>query len=229
MTFGLRSVFLAAGAASAALLLSAAAAAKPPEVYARHGEVMLARDGAAPLALTHLGKVSDARLSPDGGRVLFVTMDASDPDCDATSLWVMRAEPGAAPRLLLKGGENAQDVRRRLCGFSSPRWSLDGGFAYVLSDAWVTSGAVHQVNLRTGVERFVVDANSLSIIRGGPYAGMLLVSRHKYRPPPELGSYDPLDVVRPDGKTLLTVPGTEQEGDAPYLARWLAAHGATLQ
>ena len=50
---------------------------------------------------------------------------------------------------------------------------------------------------------------------------MLLVSIHKYK---DSGSYDATWVVRPDGKEMLEVPGTEN-GDDEEVGVWLKANG----
>lgn len=224
---------IAAGAASAALLLSAAAQ-PAPEAHTRNGDVWLKRGGAAQ-RLTSLGDVASASLSPDGQRVALVRLDKGPKvdtptgDSDPTSLWVMPAQRDAPPRRLTSPrgaiGDCPAACRRMLVDLDTPAWSLDGGFVYVLGAGWVTSGGVHQVNVATGAERFVVDGNSLRVIRDGPYRGMLLVGRHKYHPAPEYGSYDPVDVVRPDGKRMLTVPGSEMDEGDPSVANWLKAHG----
>ena len=68
--------------------------------------------------------------------------------------------------------------------FDGPVFSLDGGFVYVTANAWATSGAVHQVSLATGQERFVIDGGCDAVIRTGPWRGYLLVTRHMYYPAP---------------------------------------------
>jgi hypothetical protein len=110
------------------------------------------------------------------------------------------------------------DPKLNLQSLNHPNFSLDGHFIYVLADAWATSAAVHQVNVDTGIERFVIDGNSDAVVRTGPYRGYLLVSRHKYHPAPALGSYDPVDVVRPDGHVEFTVPGTENDDGQGHVA-----------
>ena len=193
-------LFGLAGAASAALLLCAFAPTRPTETA-------LSPDGALRAGIDH----------PAG--------DDSDANDDAASvLWVEPAE-GGPRRVLLSHGREAQKVERSLKSFQNPRWSLDGGYVYVDADAWATSSAVHQVNVKTGAERFVIDGGVQGVIRAGPYRGMLLVQRHKYHPAPQFGSYDPVDVVRPDGKVMLTVPGSETDEGEPSVGRWLKAHG----
>lgn len=203
MTSGLRSFGLA-GAASAALLLCGVAHAAAPT---RPTETAVSPDGKLRAGVDH----------PAG--------DDADANDDAASVLWVEPTHGGSRRVLLSHGAEGQDPKRSLKSFQNPTWSLDGGYVYVNADAWATSSAVHQVNVKTGTERFVVDGGVQGVIRNGPYRGMLLVGRHKYHPAPQLGSYDPVDVVRPDGKTMLTVPGSEQDDGEPSVANWLKAHG----
>ena len=68
----------------------------------------------------------------------------------------------------------------------------------------------------------MIDGNSVSVIRNGPYRGYLLVSRHKYR---DDGAYDPTDLVRPDGKVVTTLPDCDDDEDGSCARSWLDAHG----
>ena len=188
----------AAGAASAALLLCAFAA-----------------------------EPAQSALSPDGRWRAVVDNPSSDQADGADTTSVLRVAPaaGGPGRVLLRGKAPADEPKTSLHNFEEPHWSLDGGFVYVLAGAWVTSAAVHQVDVRTGAERFVVDANTLRVLRDGPYRGMLLVARHKYYGAPRFGSYNPTDVVRPDGKRVLTVPGSGADDSEASVPAWLKAHG----
>ncbi len=160
-------------------------------------------------------------------RIVLVRSDGlpSENDGEPRSVWVnVEGRRTLCFRKLLSPRRD-DDLKRNLFGITHPVFSLDGGYVYVQADAWATSPATHQINLTTGAERFVIDGAVQSVIRSGPYRGMLLVSRHKYHPAPEFGSYDPVDVVRPDGKLMLTVPGSEADEGDPSVANWLKAHG----
>jgi hypothetical protein len=118
------------------------------------------------------------------------------------------------------------DFRRNLTALSTPLFSLDGGFIYVSSsDASPSSGAVHQIDLRTGANRFVVAGQALKVMRTGPYRGYLLVQTHKYYDRPEGGSYNPVFVVRPDGHHEFMVPGSANDDGELAVEPWLAAKG----
>ncbi|CAN5273410.1 hypothetical protein BH09PSE2_BH09PSE2_21800 [soil metagenome] len=196
------SSLLAAGAASAALLLCGGAAA--------------ASDKTA--------------VSPNGRWRAAVDNAGADADPTSGPASVLRIEPvgGGLGRVLIRGQETApQNPKGAFHSFEHPVWSLDGGFVYLDVSAWATSPAVHRVSVKTGAERFIIDGGVQGVIRAGPYRGMLLVGRHKYHPAPQFGSYDPVDVVRPDGKVILTVPGSETDEGEPSVAHWLKVHGWT--
>ena len=100
-------------------------------------------------------------------------------EAQATELWISNADGSDARRLV--AGAAADSVERSLAGFSSPRFSPDGRHLYFLSRAWVTSDAVHAVDVVTGREWFVAAGNSLEVIPRGALAGCLLVTQHRYR------------------------------------------------
>lgn len=160
--------------------------------------------------------------SPDG-RVAFIraTPDRLVPTSvgeeQATELWIANADGTAARRLV--AGRAADSVERTLAALSSPQFSPDGRRVYFLSRAWVTSDAVHAVDVATGHEWFVAPGNSLAIIPRGPLAGCLLVSQHRYWPN-EGRSYDWTWLLGSIGQTLARAASDSDDSDA-RLAAWL--------
>jgi hypothetical protein len=102
--------------------------------------------------------------------------------------------------------------------------SLDGGFVYQRVCRWVTSDDIIQVRLSDGRRREVTPGNTLAVIRNGPWRGYLLVSKHKYRLGSAGGSYDAFWVVRPDGREMFAIPGTD-DGDEVQVREWLRSNG----
>jgi len=102
--------------------------------------------------------------------------------------------------------------------------SLDGGFVYQRVCHWVTSDHIIQVRLSDGRRREVTPGNTLAVIRNGPWRGYLIVSKHKYRLGSAGGSYDAFWVVRPDGREMFAIPGTD-DGDEVQVREWLRSNG----
>ncbi|MDO9212839.1 MAG: DPP IV N-terminal domain-containing protein [Methylococcales bacterium] len=147
--------------------------------------------------LTSSGKDSMAALSPDGKQVVFVRDDA---------LWLMDVTGNNAHAIVVSA-EN-DDVKQNLTELNNPRFSLDSKAVYFLSAAWVTSNAVHVVDLATHKQHFVTDGNSLELIPTGKYRGYLIVSKHKYHQGG--GSYEDFWLVSPKGKAIKSL-GEEEE------------------
>jgi hypothetical protein len=159
--------------------------------------------------------------SPDG-RVAFIRptpgrlVSTSLGDAQATELWIADADGANARRLVV--GAPADSVEHALAAFSSPRFSPDGRRVYFLSRAWVTSDAVHAVDVATGRERFVAPGNSLDVISRGPLAGCLIVGQHRYRPN-EGGSFDWSWILDADGREV-ALAATDSDDADRRLAIW---------
>jgi len=210
------------------LALSAGvAAAGTPRVAESGGNIVYTDAAGVAHSLTTSGGFKQPALSPDGHTVAFIHVDGAAPENgDApTSLWVADGLTGQARQVI--GHHDASDVKDAFMSYDGPVFSLDGGFVYVTAQAWATSGAVHQVSLATGQERFVIDGGCDAVIRTGPYRGYLLVTRHMYWPAPREGSYDPTYVVRPDAKQSFMVPGTDRDDGKDHVTPWLKSHGWT--
>jgi dipeptidyl aminopeptidase/acylaminoacyl peptidase len=179
------------------------ALAAPPVVSAESGNIVVADAGGEPRRLTTGGRDTQPSLSPDGKLVVFVrggdgTVVAGSGDVEANSIWIVDVE-GKQPRLLVKSAAHA-NVEQLLGALSAPQFSPDGKSVYFTSAAWATSGAVHRVDVATGVVRFVSPGNSLEVLRAGQYAGHLVVQKHKYFLGG--GSYDWFWLLTPDGKEV---------------------------
>ncbi|MHA3793022.1 hypothetical protein [Sphingomonas sp. YL-JM2C] len=101
--------------------------------------------------------------------------------------------------------------------------SLDGNFEYLEVCNVVHSNGILQRRLADGRLKEVIEGSNVKVVRNGPWRGFLLVDLLKYRP--EGGSYYPTVVVRPDGKEMLQVPGTEKDGSGTALNAWLDRNG----
>ncbi|MBV8687936.1 MAG: hypothetical protein JOZ90_17020 [Alphaproteobacteria bacterium] len=207
------------------LALLAPAPAAAPSVAVKGGDVEYRAADGTVRRITREGGCEAAALSPDGRTIAFIHVDAPG-DQGTTSLWVADAATGAARRLLAPKADDRPE--RDLQRVHRPFFSLDGGYVYVEAEAWATSEAIHQVSVATGKERFVVDGWLYGVLRSGPWRGYLVVGQHRYWSAPDYGSYNPVSVIRPDGKVMLRVPGSDKDDGDPSLRRWLESKGWTL-
>jgi hypothetical protein len=192
--------------------------AADPAVFVKGGNIYYRDAHDLVRRITDKGLDSGPTLSPDGTRIAFVRTEAratQEGDGDITALYLFDIASGR--------GVCAIGPHPQFMSVHSPVFSPDGGFVYILASRWATSDAVYQVDLANRTEQFVIDGNTDTVIRNGPWRGYLLVSRHRYRPTG--GSYNPTYMVRPDAKVMFMVPGTDVDEDG--VAPWLNKNGWT--
>jgi hypothetical protein len=184
----------------------------------------------APIQLTSSGKDDQPTLSPDKRKVAFVrhtpakTIESALGPVEATELWVIGVDGKGAKRLVT--GYQAPKVENFLANFHSPQFSPDSKRIYFLSEAWVTSGAVHIVDIGTGAQHFVCPGNSLEVLQNGRYAGHLLVSQHRYFLAG--GSYDWLWLLTPTGKEVGPVLDQDASDAETCLAQFREMNNSDL-
>ena len=209
------------------LFLTTPAQANQPDVSVTDdGKAVYYNGDGTPTLLTGPAKVVQAALAPDDRTVAMVEMLVEGTpayDDTRTALWIGDGVTGKS--LLVFKPRPADDRRTTMAAVWNPHFSLNGGFVYVEAEAWVTSMAIHQINVKTGAEKFVIDGSIRGIMRTGKYRGYLLVYRHLYPKNPEDGAYDEVQLVRPDGKVMLTVPGSRDDDGGESVDRWLKAKG----
>ena len=191
-----------------AALLVAAAPSAAQTVSIDRGNVVLTRPGARPTQLTCGGRDREPVLSPDRRRVAFIRGReyAGEP-------WIVDVAGGAPRRLV--AARASDEPRENLTDFGSPQFSPDGRTVYFTTDAWVTSGAIHAVNLATGRVRFVCPGNSLQVVPRGRYAGHLMVGQHRYYIGG--GSYDWVWLVTPEGRDVGPIGESTEQFEETYV------------
>ncbi len=146
--------------------------------------------------------------------VLMIPPEQSKPLTDRDD-WIQTIPASAAPA-------GVDDCDRPI--LSHQTQSLDGGYTYQQVCRWATSDDIIQVRLSDGRRREVAPGNSVEVIRNGPWRGYLIVSQHRYRTEPQVGSFDASWVIRPDGKVMFEIPGTD-DGDDAKVRAWLNSNG----
>jgi hypothetical protein len=213
--------------ASIGLALASPTLANQPDVsITDEGQVIYYSGEGRPTRLSTPGKFKQATLAPDDRTVAFIEIlfeGTPAYDDTRTQLWIADGPTGQA-RILFKP-RPADDRKANMAALWNPVFSLNGGFVYVESEAWVTSAAIHQINVKTGAEKYVVDGSIHALVRTGPYRGYLLVQRHLYPKNAEDGAYDEVHLIRPDGKFILAVPGSKDGDPVEAVDAWVKAKG----
>lgn len=184
---------------------------KAQSVFAKDGNVFLKNRSGQTKQLTTLGRDYQPSLSPDRKRIAFIrrtpgkTVQTPLGETEATELWLADSE-GEHHELLVSGkeGDNPKTV---MADFSSPQFSPDGRKIYFMSAGWVTSGAVHVVEIQSKRESFVSPGNTLEVIQKGKYRGYLIVQQHKYFVGAKVGSYDDYWLLTPTGTEIRHIGG----------------------
>jgi sugar lactone lactonase YvrE len=195
----------------ALLLLGAPAVAD--SVHVSDGDLFIVAADGGFRQLTTSHDIRDPLLSPDGAWVAYVrdpTAPApgdTEEATDASELWLMDSATGQGRRLL--ANQPSEQPKENLTDFNGLAFSPDGRTLYFLTAAWVTSNALHRIDLESGARRYLSDANSLLVIPDGPHAGQLIVSKHRYLPGG--GSYDHFWLLSPEGKETGRSWKTEEE------------------
>jgi WD40 repeat protein len=186
------------------LVLALPAWAGGPRVVEDKGQLVLVEPNGAKRTLTSSGQDSQPSLSPDGRAVVFVRrgsagmLESATGEVEGNELWWMELAGGKARRLVRSTG--SEEPKKFLGGLQSPQFSADGKTVFFLSAAWVTSSAVHKVDIATGKEQFVTPGNSLEVVTRGEHRGRLIVQMHKYFLGG--GSYDWYWLLEPDGREV---------------------------
>jgi len=129
----------------------------------------------------------------------------TDPDGQPnTAIFDLR---DGTPGHLFVAPRPSQEPKENLTGFSNLSMSSDGKALYFQTHAWVTSDAVHKVDLSTRGVSFVTDGDITCVLRTGRWRGDLVVHRHSYYP--QGGSHEDERLYEPSGRQV----GLVREGE----------------
>jgi hypothetical protein len=158
-------------------------------------------------------------LSPDHTTVVYVRSSSAGDGATcpapphADEIWQSRID-GSAAHVLVRGrtGSGPQD---QLCGFYALQFSSDGKRLLFISEAWATSGALHEYDFTTGKERFVMPANDVVVLNfcDGENRDRLIVDQHRYYEF-VLGSFDWYWLYSADGRTEIGAVGEINDRNA---------------
>jgi hypothetical protein len=107
-------------------------------------------------------------------------------------------------KLLVAPHFGCKDVSKVIIDPHNLQFSPDSKTLYFETSAWVTSGAIHAVNVNGNHLRFVTDGSELRVVKSGSYKGDIIVNQHRYRFKGDtpLGSYNWDWLFTPTGKQI---------------------------
>lgn len=158
-------------------------------------------------------KITDLIESQDGKWIAFVKKSSFiiPSDCfyfskkgeAANEIWIVNTGE-MTKKLLVAPHFSCGDVSKVIVDPHNLQFSPDSKTLYFETSAWVTSGAVHAVNVDGNQLRFVTNGNELRVLQSGSYKGNLVVKQHRYRFKGDtpLGSYDWNWLFTPQGKQI---------------------------
>jgi hypothetical protein len=177
-------------------------------VWSGEGNIYLTGDDGRPVQVTRSGKDTSPVLSPDRTMVAFIrTGDKIIPKgCDDFSdtktkygnqVWIYDVVT-KKDRLLVQNNFSCDIPEKQIVDPGSLQFSPENKTLYFITSAWMTSGALHAVNVDGTGEHYVIPASSLEVITKGQHKGDLIVGQHRYFIGG--GSYDWLWLYTPQGK-----------------------------
>ena len=121
----------------------------------------------------------------------------------ADEIWIVNTRK-MTKKLLVAPHFSCKEPSKIIIDPHNLQFSPDSKTLYFETSAWVTSGAVHAVDVNGSHLRFVTDGADLRVVQSGPYKGGIIVNQHRYRFKGDtpLGSYDWDWLFTPEGKQI---------------------------
>jgi Tol biopolymer transport system component len=155
-------------------------------------------------------------VSPEGSQVAFLRTNeqATDTGLNAPQggrpqidLWISNLD-GSNSRPLV-AGVGTQAPETNLTDIDAVAFSPDGKTLYFDTAAWLTSPAVHSVDIASGKQHLVTNGWLNHVVRAGRYKGDLVVMQHRHFV--GSGTYNWYWLFSPDGKELGPIGPTEAD------------------
>lgn len=165
------------------------------------------------LQLINEAKLTDVTESPDGKWIAFVKKSNyiipsncfyfSEKGEHANEIWIVNIKT-ITKKILVSPQFGCGNVSKVIIDPHNLQFSPDSKILYFETSAWVTSGAIHAINVDGNYLRFVTDGGELRVVQSGRYKGDIIVNQHRYRFKGDtpLGSYNWDWLFTPTGKEI---------------------------
>ncbi len=165
------------------------------------------------MQLTKDAKLTDLNKSPDRKWIVFVKKSnyIIPSNCfyfsvrgeHADEIWIVNTKE-MTKKILVAPHFSCGDVSKVIIDPHNLQFSPDSKTLYFETSAWVTSGAIHAVDVGGNHLRFVTDGGELRVVQSGAYKGNIIVNQHRYHSKGDtpLGSYNWDWLFTPTGKQI---------------------------
>ncbi|OGT45383.1 MAG: hypothetical protein A3E83_00120 [Gammaproteobacteria bacterium RIFCSPHIGHO2_12_FULL_41_20] len=178
------------------------------QVYSKSGNIYYSQSRNHVIQITHSGKDSSPILSSNKKMIAFIRIgnQVIPKRCDANTkteteygnqVWIYDIRT-KKERLLVKNNFQCNQAEKQIIDPSDLLFSPDNKILYFITSAWVTSGALHAININGTKEHYITSANSFEVVTKGEDKGYLIVYQHRYFIGG--GTYDWYWLISPNGK-----------------------------
>lgn len=183
---------------------------KMPLVFSKSGNIYYAETSKNSVQITQSGQDISPVISHDKKFIAFIRESnqvvpkvcENFVDSDSNKprqIWVYEVAT-KTERLLVANNFACDKPEQAIVDAEDLQFSLDSKKLYFLTPAWVTSAALHVINVDGSDEHYVIPANAYEIIAKGEYKNDLIVDSHRYFLGG--GSYDWYWLYTGEGKEL---------------------------
>lgn len=120
---------------------------------------------------------SDTAIDPDTGLTIETNQNGNHDYAQQIWLYDVKSKK---QHVLVHTNFSCKDPEKQILDPQELKFSLDGKKLYFLTTGWVTSAALHVVNVDGKDEHYLLPANDYSIIPKGQYKGYIIAWQHRY-------------------------------------------------
>lgn len=120
---------------------------------------------------------SDIAIDPVTG--LTIDPDQNRNTNRAQQIWIYHTKT-KKENLLVHDNFSCQHPTKQILDPEALQFSPDSKKLYFIATGWVTSGALHVVNVDGSNEHFLIPANEYRIVQKGQYQGYIIAMQHRY-------------------------------------------------
>ena len=144
---------------------------------------------------------SNSDANPAIDPVTGLTIDSDqDKNADyAQQIWIYDVK-SKKEHLLVGSNFSCKNPEKQMLDPQQLQFSPNGKKLYFMATGWVTSAALHVVNVDGKNEHYLIPANKYSIVPKGQYKGCIIAWQHRYFIAP--GSYNWYSLYSPSGKKI---------------------------